>query len=61
MLIGGDTMRQCASYIEMAYLQNDLVNDLKEAKSRPVENQNPEYIDRLTKTIAELERLRVYY
>ena len=54
-------MRQCASYIEIAYLQNDLVNDLKEAKSRPVENQNPEYIDRLTKTIAELERLRVYY
>lgn len=54
-------MRQCANYIELTYVQNDLVNDLKEAKSRPVENQNQEYIDRLTKTIAELERLRVYY
>ena len=54
-------MRQCANYVEMAYLVNDLVNDLREAKSRPVENQNPEYIDRLTKTIAELKRLKVYY
>ena len=54
-------MQQCTNYIELCYLQNDLVNDLKEAKSRPVENQNPEYIERLTKTIAELQRLRVYY
>lgn len=54
-------MRQCASYIEMAYMVNDLVNDLKEAKSRPVENQNQEYIDTLTKAIATLERLKVYY
>lgn len=54
-------MRQSANYTEMAYLQNDLVDDLREAKSRPVENQNQEYIDRLTKTIAELERLKVYY
>ena len=54
-------MRQCANYTEMAYLQSDLVNDLKEAKSRPVESQNQEYIDTLTKTIAVLERLKVYY
>ena len=54
-------MRQCTNYIELCYLQNDLVKDLKEAKSRPVESQNPEYIERLTKTIAELQRLRVYY
>ena len=54
-------MRQCANYVEIAYLIDDLVSDLKEAKSRPVDNQNPEYIDRLTKTIAELVRLKVYY
>ena len=50
-------MRRCASYIEMTYLQGELIDDLKEAKSRPIENQNQEYIDTLTKTIATLQSL----
>lgn len=49
------------NYTELAYMISDLVDDLKRAKERPVENQNQEYIDRLTKTIANLERLKVYY
>lgn len=49
------------NYTELVYMISDLVDDLKRAKSKPVENQNQEYIDRLTKTIANLERLKVYY
>jgi len=50
-----------SNYTEIAYMIHDLVDDLKTAKDRPVENQNQEYIDRLTRTIANLEKLKAYY
>lgn len=49
------------TYLNICRLLDALLADLTKTQSQKPENQNREYIERLVKSINDLNKLKVYY